>query len=401
MFNIYVHCQQPEYMQQMKEWIAELALPNITFTHSLDEASLYITQIDHLYDWITLRRIQRAYPQCIIIPIVPSKLAYSASIAVELQLAYLLIEPLQKHKFLRAARKIYTTFQQQKQQSTFDYEDLSVEMQEAGSLYYDTLLRSIIRKEIQTEQQLLQATAPISMKKFPNTVLFLQCFATGTPTPLQHCEHVYTLLKAAFAQDELHCLPFGNRLVVLIHVPNPYQSFLEWTTGIDALTQVIDTLKTAHIYTYMGIGTTVGKPLDLYHSYIQARMARRKPPANWIHMRFAEQLPKHPSILQAVDYIEKHCHEPLNISQVARVVGFSPAYFGKLFKRETGLNFPEYTAYIRIIHTLIPLRRTTQTLEQISADYGFNTSSYFSGIFKKYVTLSPSDYRHTREIFFK
>ena len=398
MFKIHVQIQHESLSHKINAWLEELAPAHVTFTPTLTEAHVYIKEITTLFDWIVIRRLQKAYPACIIVPLLPEKLAYSASIAIDLQLTYLLIEPVQKHKLLRAMRKIYEHVKRAPH-STFTYHDLSIELHEQHSLYYDTLLRNLIRHEFETESQFLQASKTISMEHFPNTVLFYQSFALPEASQ-KHSALIYDVLREHL-QLPLHFLPFGKHLAILLHVPEEYSSFQQWTTGRAALEQAVEALKQVGIYAYIGIGQTFRNPMHLQLSYTQARLARRKPPANWIHLRYYDELPTHDAIQQAVQYIETHCHEPLHIPCIAKQIGFSAPYFGKLFKKETGLTFPEYVAYTRIIQSLLPLRRTTQTLEQISAEYGFNTPNYFSGIFKKIVSISPSDYRQTMEMLFK
>lgn len=395
MFRICSHIQDQTLLQKINTWLNELAPARVQFVHSIDNAHVYIKEITTLFDWIIIRRLQKAHATCIIIPLLREELAYSAPIAIDLQLTYLLVEPVQKHKLLRAMRKIYTHINIE-QQTAFNYSDLSIALKEKDSLYYDTLLRHLIRHEFQNETQFLEASKHISMEQFPNTVLFYQSFSIPND---KSCGIIYDTLRQ-YIHTPLHFLPFGKHLAILLHVPETYSSFQQWASGTDEMKEAIEQLKTKGIYSYIGIGQTFRDPLQLYVSYAQARLARRKPPANWIHMRYYDELPKHDSILQAVQYIEAHCHESISISRVAQVIGFSAPYFGKLFKKETGLCFPEYVSYTRIIQSLIPLRRTTQTLEQISAEYGFNTPNYYSGTFKKIVTLSPSEYRQTTEILF-
>ncbi|MBS7345691.1 MAG: AraC family transcriptional regulator [Caryophanon sp.] len=398
MFSIHVQIHTASLSQKINKWLEELAPAHVTFVSSLHDAHVYIKEIVTLFDWIVIRRLQKAHPSCIIVPLLPEKLAYSAPIAIDLQLTYLLIEPVQKHKLLRAMRKIYEHVKREPQ-SAFTYYDLSIELNEQHSLYYDTLLRNLIRHEFETEAHFLQASKTISMEQFPNTVLFYQSFALPHASQ-KNSAIVYDTLREHM-QVPLHFLPFGKHLAILLHVPQHYSTFQQWTTGRSAFEQAIEALKDIGIYSYVGIGQTFRDPMKLQLSYTQARLARRKPPANWIHMRYYDELPTHDAIQQAIQYIEANCHEPLNIACVAKQIGFSAPYFGKLFKKETGLTFPEYVAYTRIIQSLLPLRRTTQTLEQISAEYGFNTPNYFSGMFKKIVSISPSDYRQTTEMLFK
>lgn len=398
MFHIYMHIHDESLLQKIKAWFDELAPARINFIATIEGAHVYIKEVTTLFDWIVIRRLQKTYPHCIIIPLLREELAFSASIAIDLQLTYLLIEPVQKHKLLRAMRKIYERTKQLPKTS-FDYYDLSVEMTEKHSLYYDTLLRSLIRNEIHTEETFTEASRAVSMQQFPNTVLFYQSFALPYADD-KSCAVVYSTLRTHL-KVPLHFLPFGNHLAILVHVPPQYATFQQWPEGVARLFAAIEQLKELHIHSYIGVGQTFRNALQLHTSYTQARLARRKPPAHSVYVRYFDDLPTHDSIQQAISYIETHCDETISISQVAQIIGFSAPYFGKLFKKETGLCFPEYVSYTRIIQSLLPLRRSTQTLEQISADYGFNTPNYFSGTFKKMVSLSPSEYRQTTEMLFK
>ena len=88
------------------------------------------------------------------------------------------------------------------------------------------------------------------------------------------------------------------------------------------------------------------------------------------------------------------------MNEVAATINFSPTYFSRLFKKETGHSFVSYLTLIRILRSIWLLRRTDQTIEQIAMDLGFNTPNYFSSTFKKEIGLSPSQYRATKEILF-
>lgn len=49
-----------------------------------------------------------------------------------------------------------------------------------------------------------------------------------------------------------------------------------------------------------------------------------------------------------VTYIHKHYEENINRNMLAKKVGFSPEYIGKIFKRKTGMGINEYINTIRI-----------------------------------------------------
>ena len=88
------------------------------------------------------------------------------------------------------------------------------------------------------------------------------------------------------------------------------------------------------------------------------------------------------------------------MNEVAANINFSPTYFSRLFKKETGHSFVSFLTLVRILRSIWLLRQTNQTIEQIAMDVGFNTPNYFSAIFKKEIGYSPSQYRLTKEILF-
>ena len=403
MLRIYLEMSDEREKAEIHGWLDGLLHQQYELAEENSHAHIYIKEINRLFDWVGVKRFRKRHPRCIIVPIVHERLAHSSPIAMELQLPYLLIKPVQKNKFIRAAKKLQAIFDAHTVEPV-SYGDLSTELAHTDSPFQQAFLRRLVRGEITDEKEFLEARAHVSAEKLPNTVIYLQGFLLHEDQlTVDLCNKIIqrTLDGLLSPLAEVSFLSFNSFLLVLIQLPSPYASFKHWPEGVQALMAAIEQLKQQHIYLYVGIGKTFEKPLDLHTSYLQARKARKKPPLNCIHIRYFEDLATHPAIIAAIDFIEATCHEPLNIQYIARHVGFSPTHFGRLFKKETGRNFPEYVAYTRLIQSLKGLRRTNHTLEQISADYGFNTPNYYSGTFRKYVTLSPSEYRQTKEIFFK
>lgn len=403
MIRIYLEIMDDEERAEIHEWLDNFLESKYELVEELSYANIYIKEINRLFDWVGVKRFKKSNPRCVIVPIVHERLAHSSPIAMELELPYLLIKPVQKNKFMRAAKKLQAIFDAHRIEPV-SYAELSTELAQTRSPFYKAFLRRLVRGEMTDEKEFFEARSHVQVGNLPNTVLFLQGF-------LLHEKQLTVDLCSKIIQHKLEellspitgisFLYFNSYLLVLVRVPSPYVSFKYWAAGVNALAMAIEQLKREQIYLYLGIGNTFEKPLDLHQSYLQARKARKKPPVDCIHIRYFEDLATHPSIIKAIDLIEQTCHEPINIQNIAGHTGFSPTHFGRLFKKETGRNFPEYVAYTRLIQSLKGLRRTNHTLEQISADYGFNTPNYYSGTFKKYVTLSPSEYRQTKEIFFK
>ncbi|MFY0517046.1 helix-turn-helix domain-containing protein [Lysinibacillus sp. UGB7] len=394
--------------QHMIGWLEEF-LPN-TFVvceePATNEVAIFVYEINRLFDWVKVNRLRRNYPNSIIVPIVAVHLTYSTGIAIELNLQALLIKPLQKQKFLRTVKKLYTS-SKEKHAHTLTMLELSQQISlDHTSPFREAFLRRLIRGEIDNEQEIIHAAAFLSTDCIPNLVFLIQGYIDvndhGQVT-VDASSVISNVFRQYFADKApLSFLNFERYLLLLMRIPNDYTSFKHWAEGVHCLHEVIEVLKKDYsIHLFMGVGGVFRQSLQVKESYSQARKARRKPPVDNIHIRFYEDLTKHEQLQKAIQYIEEHYDEQIVISDVAKYINFSSTHFSRLFKKETGRNFVDYVAFTRIIKTLPFLRKYDYTVEKISASSGFNTPNYYSLTFKKYVGLSPTDYRNTKEILFK
>ena len=389
-------------------WLEEFR--PLTFTESshpsAQEVAIFVYEINDLFDWVKVKRLKKNYPNSIIVPIVAVHLTYSTGIAIELNLQALLIKPLQKQKFLRIVKKLYTSYKEQ-QASTVTMLELSQQIpHDYTSPFREAFLRRLIRGEINNEQEIVQASSFLSSDCIPNIVFLIQGYVDvqqNRPIPYDASSVITNVFRAHFSDKApLSFLNFERYLLMLMRIPPSFTSFKHWTEGVMTLLTVIELLKREYsIHLFIGIGGVFLQSMQVKESYSQARKARRKPPVDNIHLRFYEDLTKHEQLQKALLYIEEHYDEQLIVSDVAKSINFSPTHFSRLFKKETGRNFVDYVAYTRIIKTLPYLRKFDYTVEKIAASSGFNTPNYYSLTFKKYVGISPTDYRNTIEILFK
>lgn len=98
-------------------------------------------------------------------------------------------------------------------------------------------------------------------------------------------------------------------------------------------------------------------------------------------------------IKKAILYIENHYNKDISLDDVSREVDISPYYFSRLFKEETKENFIEYLTKLRIKKAKELLKKKELSMKHICMQVGFGTPNYFSRIFKKYVGVTPTEYR--------
>lgn len=98
------------------------------------------------------------------------------------------------------------------------------------------------------------------------------------------------------------------------------------------------------------------------------------------------------TIEQIKKYIEKNYTDPqINLAGVAQNFGFSASYLSRKFKQEVGKNFVEYLTECRM-QAAIKLAESNQKMFHTSSEVGIPDPNYFGRCFKKYTGMSYSDY---------
>lgn len=98
-------------------------------------------------------------------------------------------------------------------------------------------------------------------------------------------------------------------------------------------------------------------------------------------------------IVQALDYISEHLHSRIMINDAAEHLHISAAYLSRLFKAETGLTFSDYVNRKKTEEAASLLRFSEHTDLEISSLLCFSSQSYFIKIFKRYVGMTPREYK--------
>jgi len=101
---------------------------------------------------------------------------------------------------------------------------------------------------------------------------------------------------------------------------------------------------------------------------------------------------KQTDIIRSVhEYINENYKNELTIDELSNFAGYSRAHFSRQFKLATGMPIVEYINYIRCINAHNMLTAGDRSIGEIAAECGFNTSSYFSKIYKRIIGRLPSE----------
>ncbi len=97
------------------------------------------------------------------------------------------------------------------------------------------------------------------------------------------------------------------------------------------------------------------------------------------------------------EYLEAHYNEVVTRKNIESLVHLNGDYMNREFKKSTGYTLMEYIQRYRIIMAKKLLRETNLSMTEISAQMGYDSPAYFAKIFKKQTSLTPSEYRSRHE----
>lgn len=92
-------------------------------------------------------------------------------------------------------------------------------------------------------------------------------------------------------------------------------------------------------------------------------------------------------------YIGKNYQNDISMQSAAQFMGYSEAYFCKLFKQCFRVNFSAYLNEYRIDKAKVLMADPRISIKDIGIACGYSDSNYFARVFKRITGQTPSDYR--------
>ncbi len=100
------------------------------------------------------------------------------------------------------------------------------------------------------------------------------------------------------------------------------------------------------------------------------------------------------TISEIKKYIKSNLGRSLSLDEIANHVNYNSTYISRLFRQLTGENISRYIVEQKIEKAKEYLSETNESIQTISEKLGFETSQYFSNVFKKRTGISPREYRN-------
>lgn len=93
------------------------------------------------------------------------------------------------------------------------------------------------------------------------------------------------------------------------------------------------------------------------------------------------------------EYIQKNIFKELNVDKICNDLGISRVKLYAISERTYGMGIAEYIRKIRVDSAQKMLIKTDEKISDVAEKCGFYDYNYFTKVFRKYVGLTPRDYR--------
>jgi len=97
-------------------------------------------------------------------------------------------------------------------------------------------------------------------------------------------------------------------------------------------------------------------------------------------------------VKKAVEYIRLNIDSPLTLHDLADSIHVNPSHLSRKFKQETGQNITDFINIKKVESAKLYLQIGQNTITDVAFIVGFNDVNYFSRVFKKVTSLTPSQY---------
>ncbi|MFD1178233.1 AraC family transcriptional regulator [Paenibacillus puldeungensis] len=95
------------------------------------------------------------------------------------------------------------------------------------------------------------------------------------------------------------------------------------------------------------------------------------------------------------DWIRIHAFEDITLEQIADNFKYNKNYLSRIYKENAGIGISEQIIKFRLKHAKELLTETDLSIIEIASEVGYEDSKYFMRLFKKYESVTPTQYRKT------
>ena len=97
--------------------------------------------------------------------------------------------------------------------------------------------------------------------------------------------------------------------------------------------------------------------------------------------------------LRVIGYMESRLYEKMSMEELCQALSFSRSYVAKRFSGVCGYSVMEYFNMMKIQEAKRLIRETGMNFQEVSEALTFSNPHYFSTLFRKYVGMTPTQYK--------
>ncbi|WP_438351499.1 response regulator transcription factor [Paenibacillus sp. FA6] len=112
---------------------------------------------------------------------------------------------------------------------------------------------------------------------------------------------------------------------------------------------------------------------------------------------YEENYTSNPDLRDINAYVYENIHKTITSIDIARYLHLNPSYFSRLFKKMAGLNFTDHVHLLKMEEAKQLLAPNNETAENVAYMLGYSDRAYFSKVFKKYIGMSPSEFKQRQK----
>lgn len=98
----------------------------------------------------------------------------------------------------------------------------------------------------------------------------------------------------------------------------------------------------------------------------------------------------------ALEFVEHNYKKGIKVNDIAKYIGINRSYLTYVFKKSLNVSVQDYLVNYRLDKAAELLKTTNLSIGNISKAVGYDDSLTFSKIFKRFKSISPSDYRKSK-----
>jgi len=101
------------------------------------------------------------------------------------------------------------------------------------------------------------------------------------------------------------------------------------------------------------------------------------------------------NLARAVSFMEDNYLNVIKLEELAEIANLSVRHFSRIFKSTYNATPIDYIIKLRLNHACFMLKKNNLNISEIACESGFDDSNYFTRQFKKYIGITPREYRHS------